>query len=88
MALNISLRLREVSLNLLRKLVDLRQFILHLLDLFLSVLQFLLVLGQSVDLLLEAFDVQFHLLLTADMVSAFSFKLSEELFVLFVGRRD
>ena len=32
--------------------------------------------------------MQFHLLLTSDMVSAFSFKLSEEFFVLFVGRWD
>ena len=53
-----------------------------------GLLQLLLVLGQRVDFLLKALNVQFHLLLAADVVSALGFELPEELLVFSVGRRD
>ena len=44
-----------------------------------------LILGEAVNFLLKALNVELHLLFTSDVVPALGFKLSEELFVLSVS---
>ena len=54
---------------------------------FFLLFQFLLLLVEIIDLFLQTLDMEFHLLLTADMIPAFSFKLPQDLLILLVSLR-
>ena len=78
------LRLHRVLLHLLREIHKCFQFFLEVFDLGFPLGERLLVFDCALQLLLQALDMQLHLLFATNMVSALSLQLLQDLFVLFV----
>ena len=84
----ICLRFLPVFIKLFVSIVGLFNVGRHIGEAVILFFQSELILGEAVDFLLQALDMKLHLLFTSDVISAFGFELSEELFVLSVSRWD
>jgi len=85
----------ELNKSLLVRLLCFLMVALKQIQLFLEVCDFLfrmlklvLVAANFVNFLLQTLDVQFHLLLTPDMVATLSLELTQNFLILSVGFRD
>ena len=78
----------SVLFYFLGKLDEGIELLLKLFHLLLCLSKLLLVLHRSLQLFLQALNMQLHLLLTPDVVPALGLELAQDLLVLFVRRWD
>lgn len=78
----------SVLLDFLRQIDKRLQLFLEVADFSIAYSQHFLVLDRQFKLLLQALDMQFHLLLATNVMPALGLELAKDLLVLFVGLRD
>ena len=86
--IEIALKLNVVRFNFLGHFDELNKLLAQTFNFLFTLLQPFLVFASQVQLLLQAFNMQLHLLLAPDVVPALGLKLLKNLFVFLVRQRN